>query len=53
MWKNAYHGVFIQFSVRMELYEIVSQEVFYIWKLYGKKFWSTRECNRKTETTCT
>ena len=23
IWKNAYHRVFIQFSVRMELYEIV------------------------------
>ena len=23
LWENAYHRVFIQFSVRMELYEIV------------------------------
>ena len=42
IWKNAYHRVFIQFSVRMELYEIVWQEVSHIWKLYDKKFWSTR-----------
>ena len=27
----------------MELYEIVWQEVSHIWKLYDKKFWSTRE----------
>ena len=26
----------------MELYEIVWQEVSHIWKLYDKKFWSTR-----------
>ena len=42
IWKNAYHRVFIQFSVSMELYEIVWQEVSHIWKLYDKKFWSTR-----------
>ena len=46
IWKNAYHRVFIQFSVRMELYEIVWQEVSHIWKLYDKKFWSTRESSR-------
>ena len=40
--KNAYHKDFIQFSVRMELHEIVWQEVSHIWKLYDKKFWSTR-----------
>ena len=44
--KNAYHRVFIQFSVRMELYEIVWQEVSHIWKLYDKKFWSTRALNK-------
>ena len=44
IWKNAYHRVFIQFSVRMELYEIVWQEVSHVWKLYDTKFWSTREC---------
>ena len=43
IWKNAYHRVFIQFSVLMELYEFVWQEVSHIWKLYDKKFWSTRE----------
>ena len=42
IWKNAYHRDFIQFSLRMELYEIVWQEVSLIWKLYDKKFWSTR-----------
>ena len=42
IWKNAYHRVFIQFSVRMELYKTVWQEVSDIWKLYDKKFWSTR-----------
>ena len=42
IWKNAYHRVFIQFSVRTELYEIVWQEVSHIWKLYDNKFWSTR-----------
>ena len=37
--ENAYHRVFIQFSVRMELYE----KKFLIYgKLYDKKFWSTR-----------
>ena len=40
IWKNACHRVFIQFSVRMEMY--VWQEVSHIWKLYDKKFWSTR-----------
>ena len=42
IWKNAYYRVFIQFSLRMELYEIVRQENSHIWKLYDKKFWSTR-----------
>ena len=38
IWKIAYHRVFIQFPVRMELYES-----FHIYKLYDKKFWSTRK----------
>ena len=42
IWKNAFHRVFIQFSVSMDLYEIVWQEVSHIWKLYDKKFWSTQ-----------
>ena len=42
IWKNAYLIDFIQFSVRMELYEIVWSEVFHIWKFYAKKFWSTK-----------
>ena len=40
--KNGYHRVFIQFSVCMEMYENVWQEVSHIWKLYDKKFWSNR-----------
>ena len=47
IWKNAYHKVLIQFSVRMELYEIVWQEVSHIWKLYGTKFCSTRVITTK------
>ena len=42
IWKNVYHRDFIQCSVRMALYGIVWQEVSHIWKLYDKKFWSTR-----------
>ena len=42
IWKNVYHRALIQFVVRMELYEIVRKEVSHIWKLYDKKFWSTR-----------
>ena len=42
IWINAYHRVLIQFSVRMELYEIVRQEASHICKLYDKMFWSTR-----------
>ena len=49
IWKNIYHRVFIQFSVRMELYKIVWQEVSHIWKLYDKKFWSTGESKKSTK----
>ena len=31
IWKNAYYRVFIQFSVRMELYEIVYDKKFLIY----------------------
>ena len=43
--ENTYHShsFFIQFSVRMELYEIVWKEISHLWELYGKHFWSTRE----------
>ena len=41
--KNIYRKDFIQFPVPMELYGIVWQEVSHTWKLYDKKFWSTRE----------
>ena len=42
IWKNVYHRDFIQFFVRMELCETLWPEVFHIWQLYDKKFWSTR-----------
>ena len=42
LWENAYHRVFMQFSVRMELYEIVWKEISRLWELYDKHFWSTR-----------
>ena len=37
------YRVFKQFSVRMELYEIVWKEISHLWELYDKHFWSTRE----------
>ena len=43
LWENAYHRVFIHFSVRMELYEIVWKEFSHLWELYDKHFWSTRD----------
>ena len=45
--ENAYLIEFIQFSVRMELYEVVWSEVLHIWKLYDKKFWSMKIKNLK------
>ena len=49
IWKKAYHRVFIQFSVRMQLYEIVWQEVSHMWKLYDKKIRSFGQPGRVSD----
>ena len=46
--KNCYIGDFIEFSVRLELYGTLWQEVFNTWKLYYK-FGSHGNCIRSLD----